>query len=145
MPQTWELYRDGFPDDDRCFQLPFPPVTAVNSVKYLDSNGNLTTMQLNTDYVVDIISEPAEIVIANNAGAWPITKFATPNTVIVNFTCGYAAVADIPPAIKQAIRLLAAHNYENREATTEKSLNTLPIGIESLLAQYRVWGEDDDS
>lgn len=54
--------------------------------------------------------------------------------------------ADWPPTdpvaepLKEAIRQLAAHLYENREASlVGVTAQTLPFGLLDLLAPYRAW------
>lgn len=57
--------------------------------------------------------------------------------VEVVFTAGYGpAPEDIPEDIRHAVTLLAAHFYENREATTD-GRGPLPLGVASLLAPHR--------
>jgi hypothetical protein len=46
----------------------------------------------------------------------------------------------VPGALKEAIRQLAAHLYENREASLVGITATeLPFGLLDLLAPYRAW------
>lgn len=46
----------------------------------------------------------------------------------------------MPPAVLQAIKLLVAHLYENREATlVGVSAADLPFGLFDLLSPYRWW------
>ena len=46
----------------------------------------------------------------------------------------------VPDALKEAIRQLAAHLYENREATLVGiTAQQLPFGLLDLLAPYRAW------
>ena len=55
----------------------------------------------------------------------------------VAFTAGYGTTPDaVPDDLRHAITLLAAHFYENREATTD-TRTPLPLGVGSLLAPHR--------
>lgn len=46
----------------------------------------------------------------------------------------------VPPALKEAVLQLAAHWYENREATlVGVSGQELPFGIWSIVNEYREW------
>ena len=46
----------------------------------------------------------------------------------------------VPPSLLQAIRLLVAHLYENREASLVGiTSQELPFGLMDLIAPYRVW------
>jgi len=54
--------------------------------------------------------------------------------------CGYGDAEDVPEAIKTAIKLMAAHLYENREIINFSSfdLNEIPEAFTALLANYRL-------
>ena len=48
------------------------------------------------------------------------------------------AVLDVPEPIVQAIKLLTSHLYENREAVTSLSVNSIPYTIGAMLQPYRI-------
>lgn len=49
-------------------------------------------------------------------------------------------VSTIPPALKEAVAMLTAHLYENREATlVGVNAQTLPFGVDAIVAEYRQW------
>lgn len=53
----------------------------------------------------------------------------------------------IPPALIEAVALLTAHLYENREASlVGVSAQQLPFGLWDVITEYRQWswGEPDD-
>lgn len=46
----------------------------------------------------------------------------------------------IPPSLVEATSLLAAHWYENREATlVGVNAQTLPLGVHDIVREYRGW------
>ena len=46
----------------------------------------------------------------------------------------------IPPSLVEAVCQLAAHWYENREATlVGVSAQQLPLGVQDILREYRSW------
>lgn len=50
---------------------------------------------------------------------------------------------EAPAPLKLAVMMLAAHYYENREATTdEKPVNPIPFGYLDICASYRTWEFD---
>lgn len=81
--QTWKLFLDGFPE---AIELRMPPVTAVSSVKYTDTNGDEQTVSA-SDYYADTTTTPGRIWAVTT---WP-SDVATdrPNAVNVTFTAGY--------------------------------------------------------
>jgi uncharacterized phiE125 gp8 family phage protein len=97
--------------------LRMAPVSAVNSIQYLDPEGVLQTLDP-SKYIVDLASEPARIYPAYGL-AWPITRWQN-NAIQIGFTAGYSADASlVPRRAKQAIRLLGSAWYWNREASSE--------------------------
>jgi len=56
--------------------------------------------------------------------------------VVVTFTAGYTTM---PDPVLQAIRLLVAHMYENRQEEVLGTITTrLKFGLEALLNPFRV-------
>lgn len=52
-----------------------------------------------------------------------------------------ASMSPVPGALRQAIMMLAAHFYENREAASfDGRANQLPFGFLGLVSPYRSWG-----
>lgn len=46
----------------------------------------------------------------------------------------------VPPALKQAVILLASHWWENRAAASgENALRQVPLGVADILREYRNW------
>ena len=135
VPTVFILYEDCFPDYFELWKL---PVTAISSVQYIDSDGATQTVSSDT-YVTDIVSEPARIAL-DDSNSWP-TPATRINSVLVNFTGGYATAADAPEPLKQAMLLLIGQFYENREQDiVGRQVNTLPTGYDFLVELWRVTG-----
>lgn len=112
VSQVWEYYLNKFPCE-RELVLPFPPLVSVESIKYTTAAGVLTTFS-SANYAVDVLSEPAKIVLKRTA-AWPGDTLYEVNPVVVKFTCGWADADSVPDEIKHALILIAGDLYENRE------------------------------
>jgi hypothetical protein len=55
--------------------------------------------------------------------------------------CGYGAASAVPEDAKQAVRLLAAHWYENAEATVVGTISKeLELSYTALVARLK-WGD----
>jgi uncharacterized phiE125 gp8 family phage protein len=98
--------------------------------------------QLNPDlYVLDDYRQPNQVKPATAGAAWP-SIVAAPNAIKVRYLVGYGVDSDggaaLPATIRAAVLLVIGHLYLNREATTDKALATLPLGVESLLRPKRV-------
>lgn len=100
------------------------PVSAINSIKYYDSDNVLQTLATSV-YETDLIG-PHPRIRPKVSQNWPAT-YSRYNAIVINFNEGYANVAAIPKGIKQLIRLKVAGWYENRSAITDgRSLAELP-------------------
>ena len=117
--------------------LPRPPVASVTHVKYFNDSDTESTFA-SSKYYVDLISEQARVVLRNGE-SWPtVTETRNANAYVVKYVAGYGGASDVPPPIVQAIKLLTTHLYENREAVTSLSVNTIPYTIGALLQPYKV-------
>ncbi|WP_254509884.1 head-tail connector protein [Anatilimnocola floriformis] len=128
MPATWRMSLDCFPAEMR---LPLPPLQSVTSITFVDGNGTTQTVASDT-YYVDSTTEPGRIV---PVGCWPTAR-NQPGAVKVTFVAGYDTV---PATVTTAIKMLAAHYYEHREAVNEGGLTEVPMAVESLLMSEQ-WG-----
>lgn len=96
--------------------LPWPPLISVTSITYTDDDGVTATFGA-SNYIVDAHQEPGRIVIKANV-SWPTVTLQEVNGVTVVYTAGYGATAaDVPLRARQAMLLLLADMYENREST----------------------------
>lgn len=127
---TVRLSLDAFPEQIR---LPFGKTQSVSSVDYYDEVGDTVILSPSVDYVVDSASEPARVVLAEDA-AWPAVQ-DIPNAIRVTYVVGYGATAvSVPAKVKQAILLVVGHLYENREnSISGTSISKLPLAAENLL------------
>jgi len=117
--------------------LPKPPVASVTHVKYFDDSDTESTFA-SSKYYVDLISEQARIVLRTGE-SWPtVTETRNANAYVVRYVAGYGGASDVPAPIVHAIKLLAGHLYENREAVTSLSVNSIPYTIGATLQPYKV-------
>jgi len=138
IEQVWYLWLDSWPDGDS-IRIPLPPLlaTPVPIITYYDEADAVYTFAA-TNYFVDSISEPGRIVL-NYDASWPSETLRPMNSVCVEFACGYGAVSSAVPAkIKQAMLLLIAHWYENREAASDRPSRSIDLAVRSLLWLDRV-------
>lgn len=117
--------------------LPLPPLQAVDSIKYWDTDGVFQTLDP-ASYLVDAVSEPARVTPAPNI-TWPATQIRA-NAVEVLFTCGYGPAVDVPAGIKRWIKLRVATKIEHREEVAlmnRGKIEPLPF-VDGLLDPFRV-------
>lgn len=139
MPATLRLSLDAFPES---IVLPRPPLISLTAsesyptlgISYVDSQGATQTLATSV-YQVDSYSEPAKVVLAYNQ-SWPDTRTQV-NAVNVTYRAGYADADSVPNRIKQAILMLTAHWYENRESVGQVG-DEIAFSVHSLLGLDRV-------
>lgn len=131
ITQTVSVTFDRF--REATIRLPWPPFQSIVWVKYYDEGD---VQQVFGDYTASIAGDVGHVWA--DAG-WPAT-YDRPDAVKITFIAGYGdAAGDVPEDLKEAIRSLAGHLYENREATFVGSggVQVLPFGVEALLQPYR--------
>jgi len=116
--------------------LPFPPLVSVTSVKYYDTAGTLQTWA-SANYAVDTYATPGRIREAYGV-TWPEQRDIE-NAIQIVYVAGYGSTAaSVPEPLKLAIKMLAAHWYENREASSSQPMTQVPLAVDRILAGYRV-------
>lgn len=143
VQQTWRVQFDRF---EPTIRLPGGPVSAINSVSYIDESGAAQTLD-STQYSADTKSVPARI-LPPPSGAFPYHQYwpwhaAVPGAVAVEYVVGYPPTTDTPPnyganvpaPLKAAVLLLAADLYANREAGGAAIVEN--PAVDRLLFPYR--------
>lgn len=108
LEQQWVGVVDRFADK---IELPIPPLTSVDQIRYLDSDGAWQTLSADAygastfglvGYVYKKVGE-----------SWPYTK-REPGAVEITFTAGYAdgeEVLENMRGIRKALKLLGGHYF----------------------------------
>lgn len=134
--QTWRQPLDGWPDG---FLLAYPPIAGVTSVTYKDDGGTVQTLSA----AVYTLSPDGAYFLLAGKQSWPTAALWPQWPVNITYTAGYGAAAAVPTPIKQALKLLIGHWYENREAVVAAGGATVSSGavqmaVDSLLYLYEV-------
>jgi uncharacterized phiE125 gp8 family phage protein len=135
IAQTWRLVLHCWPSDGRVPVVP-SPLRALIAVRVYRSDGS-TQAIAPASFIADTAGSPP--VLAFAAGALP-----APGRVVggieLDVETGYGdRPGDVPEPLRQAIRLLVAHWYENRGAVAVgQSVAVLPQSVAALIAPYRV-------
>lgn len=106
LPQTWQLSLNVFPfnmqqawppasrlqqrsylNSQMEILLPVSPLMAVNSIIYQNPPGTVVTMDA-SQYTVNTGQEPGSVTPANGV-YWPFPMPYVPDTVQINYQCGY--------------------------------------------------------
>ena len=129
MSQVITYYFDSFPG---VVKLQTTDISSV-VVTYDDSDNAEQTLA-GANYYLDAVATPSELTVVDS---WPDT-YDKPNAVRVAVTAGHATAATVPKSIKAGILMLVGHMYENREGSSDRRVNSVPMGVESFLNTERV-------
>lgn len=133
IAQTWRTVLDGWPPDGR-LRLRMGPLRALIAARVFDANGNASTIDTAT-FVLDT----AAGVVAAPAWALPQPGRAVAG-IELDIQLGYGtAAADVPDALRHAIRVLVAHWYDNRgQVAIGQSVPMIPPTVTAILNSFRV-------
>jgi phage conserved hypothetical protein, phiE125 gp8 family len=131
--QTIKAYPESWASYPNLWQLPMIPVVSVTSVKYYDESGTEYTLD-SGDYQVDLVWGTINILDE------PTVTLRELNPIVVEYSAGYTS---LPKTLRQAMLMLIAHWYQNREAVTVGTAGAASAEIECtvsrLLYQYKAW------
>jgi uncharacterized phiE125 gp8 family phage protein len=130
VTQTWQVTADSF---SRCIRLPFPATDVAIEVR--DSSGSTDVVSA-SDYSL-LQDERGSYIRFNDDYSYP-TDLAEVAAVSIELEAGYGDPADVPAAIRQAILLLVAHWFANREAVNVGNITSaLPFAVDALITPFR--------
>lgn len=129
LAQQWRLTLDRPPP--ALFTLPRAPVLSIDAVEAIDRDGNAAPVdpalyEVETGFVARLRA----------TGAWSYPRKLI-GGVRVDFTAGWASPDDVPEELKLAVKMLAAHYYENRQNAVSERLFAAPQAVDALIAPYR--------
>lgn len=126
ITRTLTAYLDNWPYMTR-FELPYPPLASITSVKYYDDQGGAAVTFDSANYQVDTNSEPGRFALKNTA-TWPSVDLREINGVEIIYTAGYGDADDVPARYKQAMLLMIGDMYENREGNVvQQGISTVNL------------------
>ncbi len=115
--------------DASCQALPVAPVTALVSLQIVGRVGN------------GVVIDPARYRLQEDdfrprlvATGGVLPQIPAAGEAEIGFQAGYGAWGDVPADLAQAVFMLAAGLYENRDGSSE---DVLSAGIEALIARFR--------
>jgi uncharacterized phiE125 gp8 family phage protein len=133
ITQSWRLSRDAWPADGRIHLWP-SPLQAIVAARVYAFDGST----LDVDVQAFVVDKAASLIAF---APWALPQPGRVAAGIeLDVTVGYGdAATDVPEPLRQAIRLLVAHWYENRSAPAGAlPAGVAPAGVGALLAPYRV-------
>lgn len=134
ITQTYDLWLDNWPRYGY-ITIPRPPLQSVTYVKYYGTDDTEYTFAT-ADYFVDDKSDPGRVSLGYSK-IWPTTTLRPANAVAVRFVAGYGNASSVPQKVKQAMLLLIAYWFDNREAVGSVG-KEIAFSVHALLWQDRL-------
>lgn len=129
IAQGWRLTLDAPPGG--VLTLPRSPVFSVETIAVIDREGAAEAVDPS---LYEIETGGAGRIRA--VRPWPYQKKLI-GGVRIDFTAGWADPSSVPEELKLAVRMIAAHFYENREGQAPERLFAVPQAVDALIAPYR--------
>ena len=137
LEQTWKLTLSEWPDSDT-IELWRSPLASVTHVKYYPESGAAQATLAADTYRVATGPNPGLIVL-DDEESWPDLD-VRPDAVEVTFVAGVADPDDVPADLVDALLLILAERYENRNRTITGTIVAQLPTVENILRSYRVGG-----
>ena len=126
LEKVWRLKLPCF---HNIIELPYPPLSSVVSITYLDADGSTQTLATSV-YNVVTATTPARVELASGQ-AWPVTEIH-PEAVTVTLRVGTDTVPDL---VKCGIKMLVAYWYGFRG--DEERLPEPPPAVQAIVFSAR--------
>lgn len=138
VSQVWRGYLDAWPASGVPIELPFGRVTGVTRFNWLGADAVDHTLVENTNFACSLAGYWPKVV---PIGGWPSGSLFVVDPIRIEFSAGFGDAAAVPPALRHAILILAAHWYKNREIVRVGNIvSTLPTSFDALVAPWRIRG-----
>ena len=133
ITQGWRLAADGWPQDGRLRVVP-GPLQQLTAARIYDFEGLAHDVDVQA-----FVPDRGASLLAFAPWAVPAPGRVAAG-IELDVTVGYGDSApDVPEALRQAIRLLVAHWYDNRGlVAVGQQVAELPATVASLIAPYRM-------
>jgi uncharacterized phiE125 gp8 family phage protein len=137
ITQTWAWSTDWLPVRwNGYLRLPLAPVQSISEISYLNTSGLPTVLS------PAIYAFRGERITLAPEATWPSIWHGL-DVITVTFIVGFGPDHNyVPESIRQAITMLAAYWFAQREAAAIADagpVSHVPFGVRELLEPYRIW------
>ena len=131
--ETWHLLKQFeytfYLDDWEELKIPICPIASVDSVKYYNTAGTLTTL---SDWYADTQDTPGKVFFDDT----PSLEDDRYNAIEVKVTAGYTDHTEIPDGVLNLFLLILTDRYENRQSVDRTNHYEIPRSAKHLAALH---------
>lgn len=133
----WDGVKDGalIGTAARFVELPRAPLISITSITTYDEARNATVWAAG-NYYADTGNRPGRLLLKSGA-TWPIPT-ASGAGIVIAYKAGHEDAAAVPGHLKRAIKLIAAHWYENRELVDYDGPSKVPMQADRIIRKARI-------
>lgn len=124
----WDGMREGVRSrQPHPLMLPRPPLCAMKEILIYDAAGAASVFETNK-YFVDTLRRPGRVVLQDGQSAPQPARIA--NGIEIRYTAGFGTAPQAVPAmLRQGMKQLVAHMYENRGDAAERAVELSGAGV----------------
>lgn len=130
VDSTWQQTYECWPDE---IELLRRPVSAIEHIKYYDTNGTLQTLASSNYRLDNGTVQPR--VVWDDMAVLPALD-TRPEAVIVTYSAGYADAASIPADVKHALKIALALQFEQRSGQTPGNMRANESGYNAFAMKH---------
>ncbi len=135
ISQSWRVVLDGWPPD-RTVRLPVAPLLSLTAITAYDVAGTGTDVSLD-GIQADATATPPLVLLPADFDPGPVLRER--QGIEIDYVAGYGPdSADVPALLRQAVLLLVAYWFENRDSVIIAGSGTvIPSGFDLMVAPFR--------
>lgn len=131
ITQVWRVVRHAWPADG-VITAPYGPLSGLQTAQIFDAQGAAQTLSADL-FAVESAYEPGRLRVVGS----PPVPGRRREGIALDLILGYGPTpGHVPEVLRQAVRLLVAHWFENRGDGRRRDL-ALPADVAALIAPYR--------
>jgi uncharacterized phiE125 gp8 family phage protein len=135
IDDAWQWTMRAWPA--RVIEIPRAPLRFVESVQYVDIDGNTQSLTEDTDFAVDTDANPGTIEPVYGE-TWPSVRGETAAAITIKYAAGFGLNAiDVPQELRSAVMMLGTEMYRQPEPTVIGTTATELPWFKGLLRQWR--------
>lgn len=131
-----QVWYQTVPAFSSIMKIELGPVVSVDAITYLDPDGVSQTVAGESYY--SHRDDRWTFVEPLPGNSWPTSVSARKDAVKIEFTAGWASSDPRLEAIKQGAAMLIGHFMQNTSAVENSPHFKVPMGVEDILAPFRI-------